>query len=200
MQQLSIHYTYQFIKPFTLINQNIFHSLQLSLLGGLIFGNSHKLLFWICWRTILQWPFFGRTILLFYKVPCILSHYFKSEFSYLKFEYCWRIILQGRLNGRDLYKMQKPRPERSNFSHFTTLWRNFLLLFNCFPFSKLTKLWELRIQQSSALFPLFSLFSKLSKHSPASLTVIFTFPEVRIRKETEIGLFKHWKFMKIQSI
>ena len=99
--------------------------------------------------------------------------FFKSEFSYFNFEYCWRIILQGRLNGRDLYKMQKPRPERSNFSHFTTWWRNFLLLFNCFPFSKLTKLWKLRIQQSSTLFPLFSLFSKL---------------------------FKHWKYMKIQSI
>ena len=60
LQQLSIHYTYQFIKPFTLINQYIFHSLQLSLLGGLIFGNSHKLLFWICWRTILQWHFLGE--------------------------------------------------------------------------------------------------------------------------------------------
>ena len=94
--------------------------------------------------------------------------FFKSEFSYFNFEYCWRIILQGRLNGRDLYKMQKPRPERSNFSHFTTWWRNFLLLFNCFPFQS----W-LRIQQNSALFPLFSLFS---------------------------CLFKHWKYMKIQSI
>ena len=68
-------------------------------------------------------------------------------------------LLQGRLNGRDLYKMQKPRPERSNFSHFTTWWRNFLLLFNCFPFQS----W-LRIQQNSALFPLFSLFSCLFKH------------------------------------